>query len=214
MVILLIEILKIISSPKISSNILPYLHNQIQQYFHLRTINFPSIKLRPKHHFLEHYPKLISIFGPLTRVSTLRFESKHTFFKTAVRSQKNFKSITKSLTVSHQLLQCSLSVNNLFNNYPVLEDDLPFPQCVLENGALQCVLNAFGQEFANSMTSTEKLTYHGTTYEKGKILVASTKDYPILDLCKIILFLTRGTAAYAIGKYTFCFKFMSGLIII
>ncbi|XP_046608722.1 uncharacterized protein LOC124299511 [Neodiprion virginianus] len=200
MVLLLIEILQMITSPKISSNILPDLHNQIQQYLHLRKINFPSMKLRPKHHFLEHYPKLISIFGPLMRLSTLRFESKHTFFKPAVRSQKNFKNITKSLTLSHQLLQSSLSINNLFNNYPVLKDDLPFRQCVLEDGALQCVLNAFGQEFANSMSASEKLSYHGTAYEKGKILVANTKDHPVLDLCKIILFLTRGKAVYAVGK--------------
>lgn len=211
MLLLLIEITQIICSPKILSNILSYLHNLIQEYLHLRRTNFPSAKLRPKHHFFEHYPTLISMYGPLMRVSTLRFESKHTFFKTAVRSLRNFKNVTKSLAMTHQLLQSSLSINNFFNNYPVVEDGLPFRKCVLRDEVSQCVLNAFGREFSNSLTSTEKVSYRGTAYEKGYVLVVSTKNHPVLDLCKIDQFFIRGKAVYAVGEYMyifFCFELM------
>lgn len=46
---------------------------------------FPDCDLKPKHHFLEHYPYLIRKFGPLVALWTMRFEAKHSFFLKELR---------------------------------------------------------------------------------------------------------------------------------
>lgn len=90
-------------APEIHTWYLSYLTFLIGEYIAIRK-KFPQ-PLRPKHHFLIHYPELILKFGPLIKVWTLRFESKHTFFKRRIRSIKNFLNVTKSLSVSHELFQ-------------------------------------------------------------------------------------------------------------
>jgi len=42
---------------------------------------FPEIRLRPKHHYVEHYPALVKCFGPLLHIWIMQVEAKHRFFK-------------------------------------------------------------------------------------------------------------------------------------
>ena len=63
---------------------------------------FPDEHLKPKSHFLMHYPKMIEIFGPL--IKTLRFEAKNGYFKACVHLTKNRKNICQTLAKRHQML--------------------------------------------------------------------------------------------------------------
>lgn len=63
---------------------------------------FPSLRLRPKHHFIEHYPHLIKCFGPLVHFWTMRFEGKHKVFKKIVNDTRNYKNVLKTLAERHQ----------------------------------------------------------------------------------------------------------------
>ena len=84
---------------------------------HLRMLCDPEAGLLPKHHYLSHYPWLITQFGPLIRVWTLRFESKHAYFKKVARQKQNFINISKTLCESHQMLQAYLhSTSKLFHS--------------------------------------------------------------------------------------------------
>lgn len=80
---------------------------------------FPDQKILPKHHYLEHYPQLIEQFGPLVELWTMRFESKHGFFKRVVRHTNCFKNVFLSLSqrhqfhMAHQLHLCSLPTSTL-----------------------------------------------------------------------------------------------------
>lgn len=58
-----------------------YLRVLIDEYLLCRIQTFPDNSLKPKHLYISHYPELIIQFGPLIRLWTLRFESKHTYFK-------------------------------------------------------------------------------------------------------------------------------------
>lgn len=76
---------------------------------------FPNEKLRPKHHYIEHYPQLIKKFGPLSDVWTMRFEGKHKFFKDVLRHTRNFKNISLTLSVRHQkMIAFHLDSNSFF----------------------------------------------------------------------------------------------------
>lgn len=84
------EIIEIVTSPKIDASTIAYLAILIDNYLEDRQSNFPNEKMKPKHNYLKHYPRLILQFGPLIHLWILRFESKHGFFKRCIRSAKNF----------------------------------------------------------------------------------------------------------------------------
>ncbi|XP_070529822.1 uncharacterized protein [Cardiocondyla obscurior] len=71
---------------------------------------FPDVTLRPKHHYLSHYSKLTLEFGPLMKIWTMRFESKHQFFKRTIRNFHNFINVVKCLSEKHELLQSLIRV--------------------------------------------------------------------------------------------------------
>ena len=76
-----------------------YLEYKISEHRQRYQEVFPGQRLLPKHHFLEHYPEMIKLFGP-----QCNFEAKHSFFKQVVRHTKCFKNITLSLANKHQLM--------------------------------------------------------------------------------------------------------------
>jgi len=81
LLLLLREVVEVVCAPKVSHAQVLYLNRLVQLYVEERVRLFPMVALRPKHHYLLHYPWLITMFGPLIRVWTMRLESKHSFFK-------------------------------------------------------------------------------------------------------------------------------------
>ena len=85
--------MEILASPIFTEENLFYLEARICEHRQLQQEVFPEFKLKPKHHFLEHYPHLIRCFGPLLDFWTNRFEAKHSFFKKVVRDVNNFNNV-------------------------------------------------------------------------------------------------------------------------
>ncbi len=78
---------------------------------------FPNETLKKKHHNLIHYPRSFRMLGNLIDFSTIRFEAKHSMFKTASHSTKNFRNIIKTVIRKHQILNCyNLSYQSLLNS--------------------------------------------------------------------------------------------------
>ncbi|XP_076037551.1 uncharacterized protein LOC143022999 [Oratosquilla oratoria] len=107
-------IVELVCAPAIAQGQIVFLASLIEDYIDYRATIFPNINLRPKHHFLCHYPELIVRFGPLIRLWTMRFESKHSYFKKCGRGLHNLKNLPKSLAKRHQLLQAFYSAGCLF----------------------------------------------------------------------------------------------------
>lgn len=87
------DIVDMICAQKISVSQVAYLHIIIQEYLESRKCLFPECPLKPKYHFMRHYPALILKFGRLIRLWTMWFESKHGYFKRCARHLKNFKNL-------------------------------------------------------------------------------------------------------------------------
>uniref|UniRef100_A0AAR2JY98 SAM domain-containing protein n=1 Tax=Pygocentrus nattereri TaxID=42514 RepID=A0AAR2JY98_PYGNA len=79
--------MELICAQKISLSQTAYLDILIQEYLESRS----EIPLKPKHHFLLHYAALLLKFSPLIRLWTLRFESKHSYFKRCARHLKKLQ---------------------------------------------------------------------------------------------------------------------------
>lgn len=98
------DIVDLVVSPVHTKETIAYLETKISDHRKRYCTLLPERKLLPKHHYLEHYPALILLFGPLVSFWTLRFESKHSYFKNVVRHTNCFKNITLSLATKHQLM--------------------------------------------------------------------------------------------------------------
>lgn len=105
------DIVEMICAQRISLPEVAYLDVLIQEYLACRSSLFPGQRLKPKHHYLRHYPALILKFGPLIRLWTMRFESKHSYFKRCARNLKNFKNLCFTLTERHQMCLSVRRVN-------------------------------------------------------------------------------------------------------
>lgn len=92
-----------------------YLESKISDHRKLLLDTFPDFKFLPKHHFTEHYAHLTRCFGPLVGLWTMRFESKHSFFKKVVHDVHNFKNVLLTLSCKHQqTMAYYLDDQNLF----------------------------------------------------------------------------------------------------
>ena len=144
----------------ISPQQIAYLRILSQEYLEMRSSLFPECSLKPKHHFLSHYPDLIFEFGPLIRLWTLRYESKHGYFKKCARAFNNYINITKSLTMKNQLkfmyLTCS---NNLYGKEIIVRQQI-FTFTDLEV-----------RFFPPNTSKFQIITINGTSYSKNMCLV-------------------------------------------
>lgn len=104
MILCLRKVVNILMAFKLSTDQIAVLQSLWNEYMELRKLNFPDKNPRTKHHFISHYPYLIRHFGPLRHLWTLRFESKHKYFKNIVKHSPSFKNILLTLSTKHQFL--------------------------------------------------------------------------------------------------------------
>lgn len=75
------DIVELLMAPVHTDEMLGYMESKISEHRYRYLNVFPEEKLRPNHHFLDHYPWLTTAFGPLVFLWTMRFEAKHRFLK-------------------------------------------------------------------------------------------------------------------------------------
>ena len=173
-VLCLKEIVELVVSPVIDESQLAYLNVLIQEYLYNRRELFALESLKPKHHFLSHYPWLILNFGPLIRLWTLRFESKHSYFKRAVRQAQNSINITSMLAERHQLLQAYSFHGQVFPDDVIVKKGALFHQTLYATNIQTAVhhLNVGTKQYV----VTDEVSVFGTRYKKGMYLMARTGE--------------------------------------
>jgi hypothetical protein len=185
------DIADLICAQKMSLSQIAYVDILIQEYLEMRKLLFPEIQLKPKHHYLRHYSALLLKFGPLMRLWTLRFESKHSYFKRCARHLKIFKNICQTLSERHQMYQvlagqeCGtlLQVKESCAFYPNLYSD------TIKHAVREL---AFSE---NDTKVTTDIQYKGTAYKKGQFLVYRNDEY--MDFGELLLILIQNdTSVY------------------
>ena len=192
------NIVDLICAPRISVGQVADLRILTEEYLHDRKELFPNDPLKPKHHYVAHYPELILQFGPLIRLWTLRFESKHTYFKQCARKLHNFKNLCHTLAVRHQLLQAYYSAGFLFPNPVTVHQGIEFDpdtyNCHIQQAVETCQLECRHTVAASSVV------YKGTTYKKGLFVVLEkTEEGLVFGKIQLILVCT-GTVVYFITE--------------
>nr|XP_023659190.1 uncharacterized protein LOC111839475 [Paramormyrops kingsleyae]XP_023659191.1 uncharacterized protein LOC111839475 [Paramormyrops kingsleyae] len=195
------EIVELICAPAITTDQVAYLKILIEDYIYFRRQLFPDQSLKPKHHYLLHYPQLITEFGPLIRLWTLRFESKHSFFKRCARKLHNFKNICKTVAERHQLFQAYLSAGEMFQPSVLFDKGTAFYVNDYSDKIRKAVVG-LNLEFIDTVAS-HVVTVKGTSYKKGMyILLGKTEEE--LEVGKIELVIVHhGSVFFISEKYLF-----------
>lgn len=195
----LTEICNIITSPVIPRTILPYLKGEICQYLKMRKNILPEVPFRPKHHYFYHYPELIERYGPLSRVSTLRMESKHGYNKQSVVSGRTFRNVTKSSSEKHEYLQAALRCGGLFVDEIIIKN--PKALCHLDFGSdiLGVLQTTFPNTDTNEICVSDEVAFRGITYRAGMFVVGKSGDFG-LQLCQIDTVFVKDSYCVAIGR--------------
>ncbi|KAF4525107.1 hypothetical protein B566_EDAN006330 [Ephemera danica] len=130
--LILRHISEVVCSHEVSPSQICELQSNIEKYLILRAKLFPQNPLRSKHHYLRHYAILLSRFGPLINVFTMRCESKHLIFKIIAKQCKNFKCISKTCAFKHQLYLSYLEKSRTYFDaieYKLSSDYNTLPDC-------------------------------------------------------------------------------------
>lgn len=169
------EIVEIIFAPEINKNFVAYLQVIINEYLYSRMTLFPNNKLLPKHHFISHYPKLILEFGPLLKVWTLRFESKHTFFKSCIRNLRNFKNVTFSLAEKHELHQCLVRQGSRLRHVQSVTGEIKLQPNLYCSNIRRAIFEKGLNN--NDMMECSSAIIKGTNYKRGDVVVVRQEHY-------------------------------------
>ncbi|XP_075168245.1 uncharacterized protein LOC142240420 [Haematobia irritans] len=109
----LVELVDIVLLPEFSSLDLRNLQSKIE--YHNRTyITLFSDTLKPKHHFLTHYCRIVEHSGPLKYLWTFNFESKHRELKFYTKNIMSRKNILVSLAIKFGIVFSNFIANVKF----------------------------------------------------------------------------------------------------
>ena len=186
MLLTLHKLVQLICAPALNVNNVCYLNLCIHEYIAKRQFLFPDVPLRPKHHYITHYPYMILQYEPLSKLWALRFESKHRYFKRVIKSCGNFVNVTHTLAHFHQMLQSHLLETELF------EEELQLR-----------VLNC--SQYSSHISSCifyDQVSYKGTRYICGYYVVLERLGCDLL-FGKIVAMLFYNSVVYLLVDKVF-----------
>lgn len=182
-----------------------FLQNKIQD--HLATFHelFPNNMLKPKQHFLLHYPRMFMLYGPLRLCWCMRFESKHFFFTHLMTVVSNYKNATSTLAQRHQWKLAFLLADrsNFLGNSPSFS--------ATETVDLNFLSDVISDAIASSNISTNKPIHRckfaaitGITYHCGMFVVIDVdmdSDLPVFGHIDSI-YVQDMTCYFQLTKYS------------
>jgi len=164
------DIWELCFAPVISHTGIDYLAAKITEHRRSFKCLFPDKKFRPKHHFVAHYPDLIKQFGTLCNMWTMRFESKHGYFKRVVQESHCFKNVLLTMAEKHQLLMAyHLSAPTYFTPDTFVPESPQMAVDVLSEKCQQAIHVV--ADSAVSVSIAPFVRSHGTKYCPGMIVV-------------------------------------------
>jgi hypothetical protein len=172
------DVVEICTSPCLTLQEIDHMDILIQEYLNFRNdlVLVDNLILpKPKHHFLSHSAFHYKRFGPLILCWTLRFESKHRFFKDLANKCKNFKNFLYTASIRHQRFQAHILHCGIFKpDFVLPHNAVPLDQ-LSYSAKTQTTLTR--QIFAMSATVSSNpflansVTFRGTRYTCDQFVI-------------------------------------------
>lgn len=172
----LLDCMDIIFSPIISRGETIYLEQLIADHHKLYLHLFPNRHLKPKHHFMTHYPSATLLYGPLIHLWVMRFEAFHNFSRRLSHIVCNFQNVSKTLAHRNQMLLCY----NLMSKKTLVEKTIEVGPgesvllASLENAAT--IAQNLGIALYDEIYVAKWCKVHGTEYRKNLMVLLDKAD--------------------------------------
>ncbi|KAF7641019.1 hypothetical protein LDENG_00299320, partial [Lucifuga dentata] len=210
------EVVELVLAPVFTEESIQYLQSKIRDHKQVLQEVFPDYKLRPKHHYLEHYPELIRRFGPLVHLWTMRFEGKHRFFKRVVHDTQNFKNVLKTVATRYQhMVAYHLSAPLVFKPHQQISNVSSMMTSVLPEKIAKQYIEQ--NTDSNIIYSTSAVVIDGTDYDVGMFVSVGqegglpqfSKIEQILLVNNNVVFLCREHKSWYI-EHLRCYELVPG----
>lgn len=190
------EILMIVVSPVVNTGVHEYLTALVQAH-HEGYIEFFGA-LKPKHHFLLHYPKMLELYGPLLPLSALKSERNHRRGKVYAPACHSRIDFAYSSIVKYQLILCDRLLR--INNNPQLLYTKITRVRVQSLPNHECFVHLFPNQ--DHVEIVNAATVWGTLYTVEMILVLEVQDlFPVFGKILYIM-LYNGNVAFIFRRLT------------
>lgn len=199
----LLRVVELVGSYEITSDQLNVLEREIETHLEGVKLNFDST-LKPKHHFLTHYPSIIRMIGPVRHIDMMRVDAKHQALKKIATTTKNFMNINKTLAVVHQQNLC-LSGFTYKNK--------------IEFGATKSISNEFRLKYSEvleifdidqlTVSETKYLRFNNYEYRHGLLIIKNSvvyKIHNILVLNSDYMLLVKSMTLAIFNNFLNCFE--------
>ncbi|RUM28374.1 MAG: hypothetical protein DSY42_08515 [Aquifex sp.] len=155
-----------ICAPSIYRHEVAIMEECITDFINSFQVEFPDQAVKPKLHYMSHYPQQTLQFGPLVHCWTLWFEGKHSYFKSINRITKNKVNICKTLAHRHQMHQLTKGpfTNYLDANKMEHQETYTLNMSEMPSEVKECLHTVKHMEH---ILAVKSVTYDGITYSSG-----------------------------------------------
>ena len=195
-------IVQLIFSPYFVLSYISYLQSELTD--HLRRFKelFPDKNIKPKQHFILHYPQHIMNFGPPIRYYCFRFEGKHSYFKQIIRHTNQFRNPPLTLAHRHQLMQTYYSSSST----GFLKEDIDVTSSSIFNIDLlsEKIKTAISKEVEEmeNIIQVSKAKVKGTKYELKQFLPISFRHGDIVFGEILFMLFLNSNLWFIVKKYS------------
>ncbi|CAI6371526.1 unnamed protein product [Macrosiphum euphorbiae] len=134
-------------------------------------IKYSKNTLKPKFHFLTHYPLIIRKFGPVVHFWSMRYEAKHRISKISARSSFNRRNICKTLAIKHQL-----QLNDIFTKFLLCNNLVIGPSKILHCSKYNLIKSELNLSTEETLIRISWAELKGTRYKVNSILTRDLDD--------------------------------------
>jgi hypothetical protein len=198
------ELVDISFSPRFSSGMIAYMKELINTYLVMfKQLYGDHVTIKPKQHFLVHFPTIVRKSGPLIGMSCLKYELKNSFFKRSAHVVCNFKNICKTLAFRHQQFALYSNLCNLHMRDCVLVDKTSsVPASSLLNGSVTELLCAENLVDLTQMVTTAKVLKRASiTYRTGHhFVIGMNDDEPAIGVVEYFVCSATGNLWYMLVR--------------
>lgn len=177
----LLHIVRILFSYEIHESDLQFLVHCVKNHLS-GMINIFGVTLKPKHHNLIHYARVIREMGPVRYSSMMRYEAKHKFFTDVAKKTNNFINITKTLAEVHQSYICTRT-NSFEDRIESSKKQIPLASDGYFSKYTTFTTNSDTIDVNNSH-SLYFLKFNGIMYKKGYFVLHEQKICEIVSIIR------------------------------
>lgn len=194
----LIELSDVIMYRSFTDDDLFDLENLVQKHNELYLQNFNE-HLKPKQHFLVHYPKVIKDSGPIYRMMCFRNEAKHQIFKEYAHIITSRTNIAYSLCVKSCLQFAYHVYRKSFSESPVEGN---FTEQFIKYRPYWSKIKAWPFSIADIVSLATSCKFNGVSYSIGNFLTKTENN--VIQLYETEEFMKDKEVIYAICRQWIC----------